>query len=72
MHTGIVIILPEHNRGRWQVNVTDGVEVWARRQFTDARKALTYVYLLMASGERVIFPSALRDLKADAQPAVAA
>ena len=68
---GIVIILPEFNRGRWQVNLTDHCTVWGKRQFHDARQALAYVWQLEACGHRVLFASALRDLRDDALAAAA-
>ena len=68
---GIVIILPEFNRGKWQINLTDHRKVWAKRQFHDARQALAYVWHLQAAGHRILFASALRDLRDDAMATAA-
>ena len=62
MEARIVIILPEHNKGRWQVNLTDGRDVWGKRYFTDADAALAYVLALIEDGARPAFLNALCDL----------
>jgi hypothetical protein len=58
----IVIIDPAYNHGRWQVNLTDGETIWAKRSFPTASAALVYVGQLRRQGHRPAFASALADL----------
>ena len=62
----IVIIVPEYNKGRWQVNLTDGRRVWGMKHYVRADAALGYVQHLIRQGHRPAFLSAIVDLLADA------
>ena len=52
--------------GRWQVNLTDGAQVWGKRRYQDPGRALAYVSELILAGHRPAFPSAYVDLRDDA------
>jgi hypothetical protein len=62
METKIVISLPEHNQGKWKINLTDGARVWDKQCVEDPAEALTYVKQWRAAGCALAFESAYIDL----------
>ena len=61
------IAIIDFNDGTYQVNLTNSQAVWEKRLFTDAGAALAYVAHPQERGHKVCFPTALADLRDDAE-----
>ena len=53
--------------GSYQVNLTNSQAVWEKRLFTAPGAALAYVTHLQERGHKVCFPTALADLRDEAE-----